>query len=218
MWNVFEIGFLLPAGTQNAAHSISYWSRPTAYNNQLPLFLWRWNDVIQNCPTRNFRLKSPLHKLLLLQPLWILRTQLSLRPHTLSSSHSAPLRSLPVERRRHQCFQRLTSSAVSQWCSTSSRKSSRDFSPVQRWSSFLSASCSRVGMNTLRAKCVSSACQSAEWTPERWIYCCYRWSHVSLCEHVHIKGAGLLRMTNHRHGQFDWQQSLIFHNEDQTAL
>ena len=28
------------------------------------------------------------HKLLLLQPLWILRTQLSLRPHTLSSSHT----------------------------------------------------------------------------------------------------------------------------------
>ena len=124
--------------------------------------------------------------------LWILRTQLSVRPHTLSSSHSAPQRCPPpsVERRRHQCFQRLTSSAVSQWCSTSSRKSSRDFSPVQRWSSFLSASCSRVGMNTLRAKCVSSACQSAEWTPERWIYCCDRWRHVSLCEHVHIKGAG----------------------------
>src|SRR4029434_9684617 len=33
--NVFEIGFLLPAGTQNAAHNISYWS--TASNNQLPL-------------------------------------------------------------------------------------------------------------------------------------------------------------------------------------
>ena len=38
--------------------------------------------------------------------LWILRTQLSLRPHTLSSSHSAPLRLPPpsVERRRHQCY------------------------------------------------------------------------------------------------------------------
>ena len=106
--------------------------------------------------------------------LWILRTQLSLCPHTLSSSHSPPQRQPAVERRRHQCLQRLTLSAVSQWCSTSSRKSSRDFSPVQRWSSFLSASCSRVGMNTLRAKCVSSASQSAEWTPERWIYCCYR--------------------------------------------
>ena len=57
MWNVFEIGFLLPAGTQNAAHNISYWS---AYNNQLPLLFWRWHEVIQNCPTRNFRLKSPL--------------------------------------------------------------------------------------------------------------------------------------------------------------
>src|SRR4029434_7975354 len=55
----FEIGFLLPAGTQNAAHNISYWS--TASNNQLPLvFLTVTYKVIQNCPTRNFRLKSPL--------------------------------------------------------------------------------------------------------------------------------------------------------------
>ena len=122
--------------------------------------------------------------------LWILRTQLSLRPHTLSSSHSAPLRPTSCWEKKTSVLQRLTSSAVSQWCSTSSRKSSRDFSPVQRWSSFLSASCSRVGMNTLRAQCVSSACQSAEWTPDRWIYCCYRWRHVSLCEHVHIQGAG----------------------------
>ena len=152
----------------------------------IPLELCLHSASQQQGPVR-----AALHTSCCCFSLWILRTQLSLRPHTLSSSHSAPLRSLPsVERRRHQCFQRLTSSAVSQWCSTSSRKSSRDFSPVQRWSSFLSASCSRVGMNTLRAQCVSSACQSAEWTPERWIYCCYRWSHVSLCEHVHIKGAG----------------------------
>ena len=134
--------------------------------------------------------------------LWILRTQLSLRPHTLSSSHSASLRPPPsVERRRHQCLQRLTPSAVSQWCSTSSRKSSRDFSPVQRWSSFLSASCSRVGMNTLRAKCVSSACQSAEWTPERWIYCCYRWSHCSLCV---VWEPGLARVNS---GYTNWKKS-----------
>ena len=48
------------------------------------------------------------HKLLLFQPLWILRTQLSLRPHTLSSSHSPSQRQPTVERRRHQCLQRLT--------------------------------------------------------------------------------------------------------------
>ena len=37
---------------------------------------------------------------------------------------------------------------------------------------------------------------------------------VSTCTY---KGRGLLRMTNHRHGQFDWQQSLILHNQDQTV-
>ena len=151
----------------------------------IPLELCLHSASQQQGPVR-----AALHTSCCCFSLWILRTQLSVRPHTLSSSHSPSQRPPSVERRRHQCFQRLTSSAVSQWCSTSSRKSSRDFSPVQRWSSFLSASCSRVGMNTLRAKCVSSACQSAEWTPERWIYCCYRWRHVSLCEHVHIKGAG----------------------------
>ena len=37
---------------------------------------------------------------------------------------------------------------------------------------------------------------------------------VSTCTY---KGRGLLSMTNHRHGQFDWQQSLILHNQDQTV-
>ena len=131
------------------------------------------------------------HKLLLLQPLDPQDTAQPPSTHTvlftLSSTKTSPS---SCWEKKTSVLQRLTSSAVSQWCSTSSRKSSRDFSPVQRWSSFLSASCSRVGMNTLRAQCVSSACQSAEWTPDRWIYCCYRWRHVSLCEHVHIQGAG----------------------------
>ena len=130
------------------------------------------------------------HKLLLLQPLDPQDTAQPPSTHTVLFTLSSTKITTTCWEKKTSVFQRLTSSAVSQWCSTSSRKSSRDFSPVQRWSSFLSASCSRVGMNTLRAQCVSSACQSAEWTPERWIYCCYRWRHVSLCEHVHIQGAG----------------------------
>ena len=108
-------------------------------------------------------------------------------------------------------LQRLTSSAESQWCSTSSRKSSRDFSPVQRWSSFLSASCSRVGMNTLRAQCVSSACQSAEWTPDRWIYCCYRWRHVSLCvdEHLLLTNCDQMRQMDLSRGSALYEELLV---------
>ena len=102
------------------------------------------------------------HKLLLLQPLDPQDTAQPPSTHTvLFTLSSTKITSICWEKKT-SVLQRLASSAVSQWCSTSSRKSSRDFSPVQRWSSFLSASCSRVGMNTLRAQCVSSACQSAE--------------------------------------------------------
>ena len=111
--------------------------------------------------TRPSQSRSP-HKLLLLQPLDPQDTAQPPSTHTvlftLTSTKTTPT---ICWEKKTSVFQRLTSSAVSQWCSTSSRKSSRDFSPVQRWSSFLSASCSRVGMNTLRAQCVSSACQSA---------------------------------------------------------
>ena len=98
------------------------------------------------------KLSSPLHLpvtrpsqslsthkllLLLLHPLWIIRTQLILSTQTPSSSLSqrSPLPSDERRRQRteviNQCLQRLPSSAVSQWSSTSSIKTSRDFSPVQ---------------------------------------------------------------------------------------
>ena len=48
--------------------------------------------------------RAALHTSCCCFSLWILRTQLSLRPHTLSSSHSPPLRPPSVERRRHQCY------------------------------------------------------------------------------------------------------------------
>ena len=84
------------------------------------------------------------HKLLLLQPLDPQDTAQPPSTHTVLFTLSSTKIPPTCWEKKTSVLQRLTSSAVSQWCSTSSRKSSRDFSPVQRWSSFLSASCSRV--------------------------------------------------------------------------
>ena len=75
------------------------------------------------------------HKLLLLlQPLWIIRIQLILFQSE-PQDGAIPFHQLMREEERteeiNECLVRLTWSAVSQWCSTSSIKSSRDFSPVQ---------------------------------------------------------------------------------------
>ena len=161
--------------------------------------------------TRPSQSRSP-HKLLLLQPLDPQDTAQPPSTHTvLFTLSSTEITSSSCWEKKTSVLQRLTSSAVSQWCSTSSRKSNRDFSPVQRWSSFLSASCSRVGMNTLRAQCVSSACQSAEWTPDRWIYCCYRWRHVSLCvdEHLLLTNCDQMRQMDLSRGSALYKELLV---------
>ena len=72
-----------------------YWLPPL-----IPLELCLHSASQQQGPVR-----AALHTSCCCFSLWILRTQLSLRPHTLSSSHSPSQRSPPpVERRRHQCY------------------------------------------------------------------------------------------------------------------
>ena len=105
----------------------------------------------------------------------------------------------------------------------------------QLWSSFISCSHeinNNCHLHINSIKWSQAACGSSDWPTVLSLTFCPSWRLSSLSSHSFTeetlrpelwshftyKGRGLLCMTNHRHGQFDWQQSLIYHNDDQTVL